>query len=102
MLAIYGAASWVIYEVVHSLTEGLGLPDWFPGLAVVLLLVGLPNVLATALVQERLSPTARHDPTKRLTVLRSRFQSAGLDLHCSLSPGDRSGLTLGCQAITRG
>ena len=63
VLAIYAVASWVIYEVVQGLTEGLGLPDWFPALAVVLLLIGLPIVLATAFVQEGISPSRRHDPT---------------------------------------
>ncbi len=33
VLGIYAVASWVIYEVVQGLTEGLGLPDWFPALA---------------------------------------------------------------------
>lgn len=52
VLAIYGAASWLVFEVVQTLTEGLGLPRWFPAFAFVLLLIGLPIVLATAFVQE--------------------------------------------------
>ena len=52
VLGIYLLASWFVYEVVQSLTEGLGLPDWFPAFAVVFLLLGLPVVLATAFVQE--------------------------------------------------
>ena len=63
VLGIYAAASWVIYQIVQSLTEGLGLPDWFPALAVVLLLVGLPIVLATAFVQEGAPLVSRRDPT---------------------------------------
>ena len=35
VLAIYGVASWVIYEVVEALTSGLGLPQWFPAFAIV-------------------------------------------------------------------
>jgi hypothetical protein len=31
---------------------GIGLPDWVPGTAIMLLLIGLPIVLATAFVQE--------------------------------------------------
>jgi len=42
----------VVFEVVQTLTEGLGLPDWFPALALVLLIVLPPVVLATAFVQE--------------------------------------------------
>lgn len=52
VLAIYLAGAWVGYEVIQSLTEGLGLPDWFPGFAIVLFIIGLPIVLATAFVQE--------------------------------------------------
>ncbi len=33
VLLIYVVASWVIYQIVQSLREGLGLPDWFPALA---------------------------------------------------------------------
>ncbi len=52
VLGIYLVASWVVFQVIQTLTEGLGLPDWFPAFALVLLLVGLPIVLATAFVQE--------------------------------------------------
>lgn len=52
VLAIYLAGGWIAFEAVQTLTEGLGLPDWFPALALVLLLIGLPVVLATAFVQE--------------------------------------------------
>ena len=52
VLAIYLGAAWIAYEIVQSLTEGLGLPEWFPGFAVVIFIVGLPIVLATAFVQE--------------------------------------------------
>lgn len=63
VLAIYVGASWVVFEIVQTVTEGLGLPDWFPAFAALLLLIGLPIVLATAFVQEGLSPAQRHDPT---------------------------------------
>ncbi|MEE8550183.1 MAG: hypothetical protein V3T08_02895, partial [Gemmatimonadota bacterium] len=52
VLGIYVAVSWVVFQVVQTLTEGLGLPDWVPPLAFVLLLIGLPIVMATAFVQE--------------------------------------------------
>ena len=50
VLGIYLVSAWIAYEVVQSLTEGLGLPAWFPGFAVVLFIIGLPVVLATGLV----------------------------------------------------
>jgi hypothetical protein len=52
VLAIYVGGAWIGYEAIQSLTEGLGLPEWFPGFAVVLFIVGLPIVLATAFVHE--------------------------------------------------
>ncbi len=52
VLGIYLLGSWFVYEVVQGLTQGLGLPEWFPALAVVLLLIGLPIVVATAFVQQ--------------------------------------------------
>jgi len=56
VLGIYLVSAWIAYEVVQSLTEGLGLPAWFPGFAVVLFIIGLPIVLATAFVQEGIRP----------------------------------------------
>lgn len=61
VLAIYLGSSWLVFEAVQALTEGLHLPEWVPGVAFVLLLVGLPIVLGTAFVQEGLplaSPSA--------------------------------------------
>lgn len=52
VLAIYLVACWIVYQVVLAVYEGVGLPDWVPVTALVLLLVGLPIVLATAIVQE--------------------------------------------------
>ncbi len=63
ILAIYVAASWAVFEVVQTVSEGLGLPPWFPPFAALLLLIGLPVVLATAFVQEGMSPSRRQDPT---------------------------------------
>ena len=52
VLAIYLAGSWIALQVVETLVETLELPEWAPGLAFTLLVVGLPIVLATAFVQE--------------------------------------------------
>lgn len=62
VLGIYLVGAWIAFEVTQTLTEGLGLPDWFPPLALVLLIVGLPIVLATAFVQEGVRPVDRGDP----------------------------------------
>ena len=50
-LTIYAAFSWVVVQAVDTLTGVLQLPAWFPSFGLVLVLVGLPFVLATALVQ---------------------------------------------------
>ncbi|HSG06969.1 MAG TPA: tetratricopeptide repeat protein [Longimicrobiales bacterium] len=52
VVGIFLAASWGVVEVVDFLTEKVGLPDWTPTMALVLLLIGLPIVVATAFVQE--------------------------------------------------
>lgn len=52
VLAVYLVGAWVAYEVILALTDGVGLPGWVPGFAIVLFLIGLPVVLATAIVQE--------------------------------------------------
>ncbi len=57
VLGIYLAASWIVFEAAQTLTEGMGLPDWVPPVALVLLLIGLPIVIATAFVQEGISPS---------------------------------------------
>jgi eukaryotic-like serine/threonine-protein kinase len=51
VLVLYLSASFVVLQAVGLFTDKLGLPDWFfPG-ALVLLLIGLPIILATALLQ---------------------------------------------------
>jgi TolB-like protein len=62
VLGIYLVGGWVVFEVVQTATEGLGLPEWFPAFAALLLLIGLPIVLATAFVQEGVGP-ARDTPS---------------------------------------
>jgi hypothetical protein len=52
VLGIYVVGGWIAYQVVWTLTESLGLPDWVPQVALVVLIVLLPVVLATAFVQE--------------------------------------------------
>lgn len=52
VLGVYLVGSWLAYQVVLGLHDGLGLPSWVPAMAVVLFVIGLPVVLATAIVQE--------------------------------------------------
>lgn len=48
--AIYAAASWAILEVTDVFIDEQGLPPWFFPAAIVLLLIGLAVVTATAIV----------------------------------------------------
>ncbi|MDX1392765.1 MAG: tetratricopeptide repeat protein [Gemmatimonadota bacterium] len=52
VLGIYLAGSWVALQVVEQLAEAAAMPAWIRPLALMLLIVGLPIVLATAFVQE--------------------------------------------------
>jgi len=52
VLGVYLAASWVALQVVDTMADSMTLPDWVPPFAIVLLVLGLPVVLATAFVQE--------------------------------------------------
>jgi eukaryotic-like serine/threonine-protein kinase len=52
VVSIYLAGGWLVYQIALNLTEGVGLPDWVPAFAFLLLLIGLPIVVATAFVQE--------------------------------------------------
>jgi TolB-like protein/Flp pilus assembly protein TadD len=63
VLGIYLVGAWIGYSVIQGLTEGLGLPEWFPALALLLFIVGLPIVLATAFVQRSPSSPDFSDPT---------------------------------------
>ncbi len=51
VLVIYLGASWLVLQAVDTLAGALSLPEWAPPLALFLLIVGFPIVLATAFVQ---------------------------------------------------
>jgi adenylate cyclase len=48
VLGLYAAGSWVVLQVVDLLVQNSGLPSWVFNLALVLLIIGLPVVGATA------------------------------------------------------
>lgn len=49
---VYVGASWFVLEVTDQVIERFLLPEWVYGGAIILLLIGLPIVLATAFVRE--------------------------------------------------
>jgi TolB-like protein/Tfp pilus assembly protein PilF len=59
VLLIYVGGAWVCYEIIDTITDRLALPEWLPVLAIVLFLIGLPVVVATAFIREdAVSPLA--------------------------------------------
>jgi adenylate cyclase len=83
VLLIYCGAALVAYQAVQALTEGLGLPQWFPALAIVLFIIGLPIVLATAFVHEVAPPTttpAEPPPLTESEAARIEAEAAAVHL----------------------
>jgi hypothetical protein len=68
VLMIYLVGSWVGYQVILSVADGVGLPDWVPGFAIILFIIGLPIVMATAFVQEG-GPLPRSSQPLDLTLI---------------------------------
>jgi tetratricopeptide (TPR) repeat protein len=62
VVGIYLGASWIVLQVIETLTETAGLPDWIGPFAIVLLLVGFPIMLATAFIQEGLAKSKEREP----------------------------------------
>jgi len=52
VLGIYVVGGWIALQVVDTMAGALKLPDWSSPVALLLLIIGLPIVLATAFVQE--------------------------------------------------
>jgi tetratricopeptide (TPR) repeat protein len=55
VVSIYLVGSWGALQVADQVTQSAGLPDWVPSVALLLLVIGLPIVAATAFVQEGMS-----------------------------------------------
>jgi hypothetical protein len=63
VLLIYVGAGWACFELIDAVTNRLGLPAWLPGLAIVLFLLALPVVVATAFIQDSGPAATISDPT---------------------------------------
>jgi TolB-like protein len=61
VLGVYVVGSWVAIQVVDILGNNFALPAWFPRFTLALLVIGLPVVLVTSLVQKRLARWAASD-----------------------------------------
>jgi len=55
VLGIYLLGSWASARIISEFVDRRGMPGWIQSFAVMLLIIGLPIVLATAFVQVRLA-----------------------------------------------
>jgi Flp pilus assembly protein TadD len=62
VLGVYVVGGWAALEAVGGIARAAGLPDWLPSLALALLVIGLPIVLATAVVQEGIGGSRASGP----------------------------------------
>ncbi|MCG8469605.1 MAG: hypothetical protein MJB57_15605 [Gemmatimonadetes bacterium] len=62
VLGVYVAGGWVVLQIVDTLAGALNLPEWADSLALFMLIVGLPIVMATAIIQGGGAPAAAATP----------------------------------------
>lgn len=75
VLGMYLGVSWIVLQVVDVIGNNFGLPDWVAPAALILLLVGLPIVLATSFIQKGLRSSAAKRPSPDLPVDGEGLQS---------------------------
>jgi len=77
VLVVFLGASYAVLEITDIFIDQIGLPDWvFPGV-IVLLLMGLPIVVATALVQSRFRGAGSAGPGARSETAAAAMGSEG-------------------------
>jgi len=91
VLVVYLGASWVVLQLADVLQETAGLPTWVGAFTLLLLVVGLVVVLATAWVQGRPSTTAREEAGD----IPTDWQVAPSDVFASIKAGQLPHLTWG-------
>ena len=91
VLVVYIGASWMVLQVAQLLQESLELPEWVAPVAVILLLIGLVIISATAWVQAHPTTTAREEAGEVPTD----WEIAPADILASLKAGEIPHLTWG-------
>ncbi len=86
VLGIYLVGGWVVLQAVDTLAGALNLPDWASPLALFLLIVGLPMVLATAFVQEGMRGAPEDVPSDVAATDPAATDPTGVD-----QPGEPTG-----------
>ncbi len=88
---MYLGASWVVLQIADVLQNVVGLPDWMGAFTLLLLLIGLVIILATAWVQSKPDTTAAEEAGEVPTD----WQIAPADAVQSLKSGQLPHLTWG-------
>ena len=91
VLLVYLGASWGILQVVDVLQNTLDLPAWIAPVALILLIIGLVIILATAWVQALPSTTAR----EKAGEVPGDWEVAPGEIFSSIASGDLPHLTWG-------
>ena len=90
VLAVYLGASWMVIQITDTLSDALRLPAWVIPVELMLLLIGMVVILATAWVQSHPATTPRAEaggfrPTGR-SPRRTRSRASARDA-CRTSRG---------------
>jgi len=92
VLVIYLAASWVVLQVTDFFIENFGVPAWFMPAALVLLIVGLVVIGATAWIQSHPEmprrEAAEEEPSDWELFGLAGFYIVVKDRGASFAPGD--------------
>ncbi|MFQ5536518.1 MAG: tetratricopeptide repeat protein [Gemmatimonadota bacterium] len=91
VLAVYLGASWVVLQIADVLQGTAGLPGWVGAFTLLLLLIGLIIILATAWVQSLASTTAAEEAGE----IPTDWEVAPADALASLKSGRLPHLTWG-------
>jgi tetratricopeptide (TPR) repeat protein len=87
VLGVYAASAFGVLQVVDLLADNLGLPAWVFPSALALLVVGLPIILTTALVQTASARVPAGPPRKWLTWRRALLGGVAAFTALGLSAG---------------
>jgi tetratricopeptide (TPR) repeat protein len=93
VLIIYLGASWLVLQAVDTLAGALSLPEWAPPLALFLLIVGFPIVLATAFVQEGIGSRQASQPHEASAVDAGSLADVAVEALAATRAGPEPGAT---------
>jgi tetratricopeptide (TPR) repeat protein len=93
VLGIYLAGSWIALQVVETLADSIGFPEWVQPFAVVLLVVGFPIVIATAFVQEGMAAGPREAAQTETGISEAPEVAPEAPVNASAKPPHRKLLT---------